>query len=95
MIAQVLLCLLGLALAALGAYMLLFPARFKRVRAMAALGAYMLLFPARFKRLQWRLNAMVRRRLAWTRLAGMAALLVGTVLFVVQLVGLLVNALFG
>lgn len=55
----------------------------------------MLLFPARFKRLQWRLNAMVRRRLAWTRLAGMAALLVGTVLFVVQLVGLLVNALFG
>ena len=75
MIAQVLLCLLGLAL--------------------AAVGAYMLLFPARFKRLQWRLNAMVRRRLAWTRLAGMAALLVGTVLFVVQLVGLLVNALFG
>ena len=72
MIAQVLLCLLGLAL--------------------AVLGAYMLLFPARFKRLQWRLNAMVRRRLAWTRLA---ALLVGTVLFVVQLVGLLVNALFG
>ena len=75
MIAQVLLCLLGLAL--------------------AALGAYMLLFPARFKRLQWRLNAMVRRRLAWTRLGGMAALLAGTILFAVQLVGLLVNALFG
>ena len=75
MIAQVLLCLLGLAL--------------------AVLGAYMLLFPARFKRLQWRLNAMVRRRLAWAWLAGMVALLVGTVLFVVQLVGLLVNALFG
>lgn len=75
MIAQVLLCLLGLAL--------------------AALGVCMLLFPARFKRLQWRLNAMLKRRLAWTRLGGMAALLAGTVLFVVQLVGLLVNVLFG
>ena len=75
MIAQVLLCLLGLAL--------------------AALGVYMLLFPARFKRLQWRLNALAHRRLAWTRLAGMAVLLVGTVLFAVQLVNLLVSALFG
>ena len=75
MILNAILCLLGLAL--------------------AALGAYMLLFPARFKRFQWRLNALVRRRLAWTRLAGMAALLAGTVLFVVRLAALLVSALFG
>ena len=63
--------------------------------ALACLGIYMLLCPARFKRLQWRLNAMVHRRLAWIRLGGMAALLAGTVLFSVEMAGLLVSVLVG
>lgn len=75
---QVCFCLLGLALAALGTAVLLRPQRLRRF----------------LRRLDARLWKWTGRRLAWSRLAGSALLLLGTVLFLVLLAALLLRALY-
>lgn len=62
--------------------------------ALAVLGVLMLLRRRWFRPMERKLNKMAGKPVAWSRLAGMALLLAGTVVFAVMLAALVVEVIF-